>query len=373
MFNLNNIDKKILVLFSTSLFLYYFLTPLLVYFNIIDNYYFKLRILYLSNLYLINPFYIHQLYEILTIFILILLIFYFFRTNKKVEIQKEHINNNLFIFNVIIIICIFFLLQDIFILLKEYIAHYSLYSKKPPRDFLYSLINNRKTYLNLLIIFSVVNFKKNQKLSYLSFILIVMYDVMSNSRISSFFLIILNFFLNIEFKNNFLIKISLFISLLIIVVFYRVYFYQQHFNIIFGDAFDLKISSVIFLNNILNLSFKSFFYENILFLLKDFFYFNVHYTNFFIQDQIPNYSIRGIDSIFCYFFIFLIYSFIFLFLIKHFLTDFNFLYCLKIFLLICLFRGNFVHNLNFVIKTYLLVIIFSWIIKKIKLLKSRAV
>jgi hypothetical protein len=371
MFNINNIDKKIIILFSISLFLYYFLTPLLIYFNIIDNYWFKLRILHLSNLYLTKPFYIHQLYEILTILLLILLIFYFSRTYKKIKIQKEDIKNYSFILNAIIIISIFFLLQDIFILLKEYITHYNLYSKRPPRDLLYSLINNRKTYLNLLIIFSTVNFRKNKKLSYLSFVLIVMYDILSNSRISSFFLIVLNFFVNVELKKNFLTKILLLIFLLTIVVFYRVYFYQQHFNIIFGDAFDLKISSVIFLNNFLNFSFKTFFYENILFLLRDFFYFNVNYTNFFISDQIPYYSIRGIDSIICHFFVFLIYSFLFLFLIKYFPTDFNFLHCLKIYLLICLFRGNFVHNLNFIIKTYLLVIIFSWLIKKIKLLKSR--
>jgi hypothetical protein len=108
MFNINNIDKKIINLFSISLFLYFFLTPLLIYFNIIDNYWFKLRILYLSNLYLIKPFYIHQLYEILTILLLILLIFYFSRTYKKIEIQKEDNKNNLFIFNAIIIISILF-------------------------------------------------------------------------------------------------------------------------------------------------------------------------------------------------------------------------------------------------------------------------
>jgi hypothetical protein len=368
-FNLNNLNRKIITLLTLSLIIFYFIIPILIYHNIINNDLFKLRVSYLEFYYLIKSYYIHQIYEASTLIVLILIILYFSWINQTIKIQNKFSKNNVTAFYIIIVICLFFLLKDILILLNEHINN----SLSISRHKLYSLIDKRVTHLNLLIIFSVVNFKNNKKLSYLVFGSIVIYDLLSFSRHSSFFLLVLHFFVNIELKKNLFLKISLFIIFLVAIIIYRSYFFQQPFNLIYGDSFDLKISSVIFFNNFLNISLKDFIYENFLFLLKDFFYFNVSYKNFFISEISPKYSIRGIDSIICYFIVFLIYSLSFLFLIKKYLINLNFLRCINIYLLICLFRGNFVHNLNFIIKSYLLVIFLSWSLKKLKLLKFKVV
>lgn len=368
-FNFNNLNKKIITLLSLSLIIFYFIVPVLIYYNIINNDLFKLRISYLEFYYFKKSYYIHQIYEVSTMIILILIILYFSSINQTIKIQNKFSKDNGTAFYIIIVICLFFLLKDILVLLNEHINNLSSIS----RHKLYSLIDKRVTHLNLLIIFSVVNYKNNKRLSYLVFGLIVIYDLLSFSRHSSFFLLILHSFVNIDFYKNFFLKIFLIIFLLFGIIIYRSYLFQQPFNLIYGDSFDLKISSVIFFNNFSNISLKDFFHENFLFLLKDFFYFDVSHKNFFISEISPKYSIRGIDSVICYFIVFLIYSFFFLFLIKKFPINLNFLRCINIYLLICLFRGNFVHNLNFIIKSYLLVIFLSCIQKKLKLLKFKVV
>ena len=83
------------------------------------------------------------------------------------------------------------------------------------------------------------------------------------------------------------------------------------------------------------------------------------------------FSARGIDTIICYFFVFIIYIISLFILIINFKITVEFINCSAIYLLISLFRGNFVHNLNFVIKLYLLVFFIQWLIKLLRQLKSK--
>ena len=101
----------------------------------------------------------------------------------------------------------------------------------------------------------------------------------------------------------------------------------------------------------------------------------VNLKNYFLLDypEMPTYSIRGADSLICFFIVFIIYSFILRFLIDNFYIDKYFLNCVFAYLLISLFRGNYVHNLNFIIKIYLLIIFLTWTIQKIQQLRLRVV
>ena len=72
-----------------------------------------------------------------------------------------------------------------------------------------------------------------------------------------------------------------------------------------------------------------------------------------------------------YFFVFIIYIISLFILIINIKISVEFINCSVIFLLISLFRGNFVHNLNFVIKLYLLVLFIQWLIKILRQLKLK--
>jgi len=91
------------------------------------------------------------------------------------------------------------------------------------------------------------------------------------------------------------------------------------------------------------------------------------------KKDFPIFSARGIDTIICYFFVFIVYIIFLLILIINFKISLDFINCSTIFLLISLFRGNFVHNLNFVIKLYLLIISIQWLIKILRQLKLKVV
>ena len=120
-----------------------------------------------------------------------------------------------------------------------------------------------------------------------------------------------------------------------------------------------------------NINIQNFFLENIKFILRDFFYLDFLNINFLKKNDFPIFSARGIDTIICYFFVFIIYIISLFILIINIKICVEFINCSVIFLLISLFRGNFVHNLNFVIKLYLLVLFIQWSIKILRQLKLK--
>lgn len=293
---------------------------------------------------------------------------------KELKTKTNYYNNLCFSLNIIIFICLLLLSKDIYFILKHiYESPLEIFYG---RDLLYSLINNRKTHLNILIILSVANFKSNPRLSSFSYFLILIYDLITLSRVDIFITLILHYFTNINLdklnKKNIYYLFLLFIFIFII-IFYRYYFLQQNFvRSFFSDAFFLKISSQIFFSNIFNVSFYEYILNNIYFFLNDFFYINSKILNFFILPSgSKSLSVRGIDSIICYLLVFLIYYYFIYFLIKNFPLNNNLIVSFNFFILIALFRGNSVHTLGFIIKLYLLIIFLQWLIKNLQSLKFK--
>ena len=312
----------------------------------------------------------YKYYEIYSISFLIIFfcISCHYLKNIKLSYPKFVVKDQKIIFTFILIICIFFLLNDLLLLINYYYS-----TKIILREELYELINNRKTYLNVLIFASVINFKLSKKLSYLSYSLILLYDGLSLSRYSFFILIILHFFVNIDFNRKNLIKWSCFFLILLSIIFYRIILQNLNLLTFFLDSWDVRLGSVITFENLKNITHQTFFIENIKFILRDFFYIDYPNIIFLQKRDFPIFAARGIDTIICFFLVFIIYIIFLLFLIKNFKISIEFINCSNIFLLISLFRGNFVHNLNFVIKLYLLVFFIQWLIKILRRLKLKAV
>jgi hypothetical protein len=312
----------------------------------------------------------YKYYEFFSILFLILFFFIscHYLKNIKLSYPKFIIKDQKIIFTFIITICIFFLLKDLLLLINY---HYS--TKIILREELYELINNRKTYLNVLIFASVINFKLNKKLSYLSYSLILLYDGLSLSRYSFFILIILHFFVNIDFNRRNLIKWFYFFLIILSIIFYRIILQNLNLLTFFLDSWDVRLGSEVTFENLKNITHQTFFIENIKFILRDFFFIDYPNINFLQKRDFPSFAARGIDTIICYFLVFIIYIISLFFLIKNFKISIEFINCSNIFLLISLFRGNFVHNLNFVIKLYLLVFFIQWLIKILRRLKLKVV
>jgi hypothetical protein len=341
--------------------IYYFFFPLIFLFsNFLSNKnIFNYEIYYIIEFDLKNYFIQYNFFSLIFLFLIFYILYKnFFSSNI---IKKFAINNNTY--NLVTIICILFLFKDIFYLIKYYFDNENI-----DRSLLYyELLNNRRTHLNLLIIVSVINFKDNKILSYFSYFLISLYSLLSYSRIELFLLLFCHVTTNIFYdKKNFLKNFLIFIFVFIFIFFYRFIVSGQSFFHLFIEPLHLMISSMVFFKNLLLLNFDNFFLQNINFFFKDFFYLPVDLNNYFAHPKIPTYSIRGIDSLFCYFFVFWIYFLILKLLIHFFYIDKYFLNCIFAYLLTSLFRGNFVHNLNFIIKIYLLIILLSWIIIKIQ-------
>jgi hypothetical protein len=348
--------------------IYYFFFPIIFLFSnfISSKSIFVSEISYIAELNEKNYYIYYNSFSLIFLFLIFYILYKIFFSLNNIKKIKVHY----YAYNLVIIICILFLLKDIFYLIKYYFDNDHI-----NRTLLYyDLLNNRRTHLNLLIIISVINFKENKTLSYLSYFLISLYSLLSFSRIELFLLFFCHLVTNISyFEKNFLRKFLIFISIVSFIFFYRFVISGQSFFYLFVEPLHLMISSMIFFKNLLLSNIDNFLHQNINFFLNDFFYLSVNFNNYFVHPNIPTYSIRGIDSLFCFFFVFLVYFFILKLLIRVFYINKYFLNCIFAYLLTSLFRGNFVHNLNFTIKIYLLIILLSWIINKIQRSRLRAV
>jgi hypothetical protein len=312
----------------------------------------------------------YKYYEIFSILFVIFFLFILYNYLKNIKITHTTfiIKDQKIIFTFVIVICIFFLLKDFLLIINYYYS-----AKNILRGELYELINNRKTYLNILIFASVINFKLSKKLSYLSYSLILLYDGLTLSRYSIFITVILHYFINIDFNRKNLAKWFYFFLILISIFFYRIIIQNKNMLTFFLDSFDVRLGSEITFEKLQSITIQTFFIENIKFILSDFFYLDSLKINFLQKEDFPTFSARGIDTVICYFLVFIIYIISLFFLIVNFKIGFEFINCSVIFLLISLFRGNFVHNLNFVIKLYLLVFFIQWLIKILRRLKLKVV
>jgi hypothetical protein len=312
----------------------------------------------------------YKYYEIFSISFLFIFFFILYNSLKSIKVTHPRfiIKDHKIIFIFIIVLCIFFLLKDLLMLINYYYL-----AKIIKREELYELINNRKTYLNILIFASVINFKLSKKISYISYLLILLYDGLSLSRYSIFSLLILHYFINIDFNRKNLVKWFYFFLILILIIFYRIIIQNRDILSFFMDSFDVRLGSEITFEKLQNITHQTFFIENIKFFLSDFFYLDSLNINFLQKKDFPIFSARGLDTIICYFLVFIIYIISLFFLMANFKISDEFINCSIVFLLISLFRGNFVHNLNFVIKLYLLVFFIQWLIKILRQLKLKVV
>jgi hypothetical protein len=302
-----------------------------------------------------------------------LLTFIFILFSRKFLKNIHLVNYKIFIkdqkeiFTLISILSLLILLKD----LLEIINYYYL-NDNILRENLYQLINNRKTYLTILIIISVANFSLSRKLSYICYLAVILYDLLTLSRYNIFLLAILHFFVNINlFKKK--LNLIYFFLILFFIITYRLVFLNRDVFGIFSDSFDIMLGSMISFDNLKNINFQMFFIDNIKFILKDFFYLDVFNINFLQKENFPIFSARGIDSIIYHFFAFLIYIIILYFCIKNLKISSAFINSIIVFLIISLFRGNFVHNVNFIIKLYVLIFFIQWLIKILKRLNLKVV
>lgn len=278
--------------------------------------------------------------------------------------------------NVILVFAIFFVIKDNLILLDN------LLNGNFERTFIYeNFLSGRTTHINICIILSVLNFKYNKKIAYLGYLSILFYSVFSLSRVPMFYMFLLHIILNLELIKKNIKNILLVLILIFFIIAYRILFSLDQFNYInvVTDFFALHVNTFIFYENFIQIFkidqfFINYIKENYFFLVKNLFYLDVVNFNFYETKYLRSLSVRGSDSVLSYFLCFLgLISFYYLFLILD-KNKNNYLFIVLIsYLSIIAFRGNFVHNLAFVLKFHILIILSAWIIKMLKLLKSKVV
>lgn len=313
-------------------------------------------------------------FEFFTLFILIFIYFYLNLIIKKSLSYKKIYTSNekninkeyKILFFILILVCSVFLLKDIYLLYE----HHSYNNFQGfDRNKLWEIIDNRKTYLNIIIIISVCNFKLNPKVSYFAYFLVISFDYLSASRFSTFYLSLLHIFINIDFNKKNIFKLLTLFLLLGFFLFIRIYRNEQNFLHFLIETTDVRSGSHITFFNLSKFSFYQYLNENINFFLKNFFYLNLYVKDLldlpWSQYFMPHFAGRGVNFIISYFFVFVIYLIFFKLLLKRCLIFRGFLSTIYIFLVLSLFRGNFVHNLNFILKLYLLILISMFLLKKI--------
>jgi hypothetical protein len=340
---------------------------------------FNQRFFYFWRSYVLLNNYSYIYLEIFSLFILIFIYFYLnYILKKSLSYKKVYTNNEKninkeykILFFLLILVCLVFLSKDIY---QLYEHHYSIGFKGFKRNELWEIINKRNTHLNIIIIISVCNFKINRKVSYFAYFFVIIYDYLSASRFSTFYLILLHIFINIDFNKKNFLKLLIFLLFLGSLLFIRIYRNEQHFLHIIIETVDVRTGSHIFFFNLSKFSFYQYLNENINFLLNNFFYLNLPVKNLlylpWTQYYLPGFAGRGVNFIISYFFVFIIYLIFFKLLLKRYIIFRGFLSTIYLFLVLSLFRSNFVHNLNFILKLYLLILIGLFLLKKILKFKN---
>jgi len=307
------------------------------------------------------------------------LIFYFLLLRLfSLSIDKFHENklevNTKLAINLILFFTIIFVIKDCLILLDNFL------NGNFERTFIYkNFLSGRTTHINVCIILSVLNFRYYRKIAYLGYFLILFYSILSLSRVPMFYMFLLHIILNLELIKKNIKKILLILILIFLIVIYRILFNLDQLNYInlLTDFLALHINTFVFYENFsqnfkIDQFFLNYIKENYYFIMNNIFYFDYTNFNFYETKYFRSLSVRGSDSVMSHFICFLgLISFCCLLLIAD-KNKNNYLFIVLIsYLSIVAFRGNFVHNLAFVLKFYMLIILTTWIIKMLKLLKSK--
>ena len=332
-----------------------------------------------------------------TLFILIFC-FVFIKLTKvtNIKIIRENIKNDkLFysILKIILIICIAYILFDVLKVLKFWFENYANLNVDSRAHIYKEFLSKRLTYVKIAIITSVFLFKTDKVLSLLGFLSIIVLDLISLSRFNIAILgivFLLNNF-NINKKNIFflLLVISILFSYRPISQYFLGYnsfdleFFIEYFLrhasgefyavfstlMIFVDNFLITIKLFLKLSTILNMLL---FYinDNINFLLRGFFYYpGLDYYNYWHHHYMDNYfANHGATYIMAYPLVLVLYYYI---LKKFVLTlvnqgyDINFFRVIICFLLSMSFRSNMIHEIGFIIKFIMLIVIINVLTKNI--------
>ena len=307
---------------------------------------------------------------IYNIFIFILCIFVFIITKNLFNIKDAKVISQEAIL-IILFFCLVFLTVDIVNLIQYRLENEIIYRS----EIYYAVLNKRNTHVILIIFLSVANFKNNKLVSIICYTMLISFALLSLSRIELFYLVVFHFINHVNYKKK--TNLIIFFLFFIFAVFYRIILHK--FNLIYFlvEPLHTKLSSLIILENLQKIDFFDYLKQNLNYLLRDFFYIKTDIKNFInlaqYDPKYTTYSIRGMESIILYPIVFFIYILFLKMLIRFFYFNnyLNNIFCF--YLLFSLFRGNIVHNLGFVIKLLILLSFTTWLIQKIKSLKSKAV
>lgn len=269
------------------------------------------------------------------------------------------------------------------------------------REYIYSMfLGGRQTHIKILIILSIYLFKQNRKQALIGYLLIFFYDFISLSRYNFFSLIVIHFliYFKLDYLKNNLLKIILILVGIFIFLNIRAYIIKPgHFmnnnEIIMYMLrhFLGEFNSVFISLSIFNYEFKEIFIkiysqysivlyvqDNLNFLLSSFFYQNTDaLIDYWSSTKLPlsKYSKFGTTYIISYFFVFIflliIYRIINVLMNLFSVKDALFVKITSAYILATSFRSNIVHEIGFIIKLIILILVLDLIFKYLKPIKNK--
>ena len=274
----------------------------------------------------------------------------------------------------ITLICGLFLLKDIYVIVINYFSDDPIVGRY---DIYHAFLNKRLTYVNIFLINTIFLYFIDRKWFYSCLILILLFDILTLSRIEIFYLILMGsvFFLNLKLltskKNIFLIL------LLLILVFYRAIFTNQNLlNQLLWEPYSIYLYTLNFYTNLFSsenfINTNNYFINNILYLFNNFFYTDFKIPNYdmTLNHNLPKMSSRGANYLSLYPVSMLCITYMLLLVRKMYsVLSYNYFNICIVYIFFSIFRGNFVHSAAFCLKVLIITGIVTWIIKVIKLSK----
>lgn len=303
-------------------------------------------------------------------FFLIKIIFFDVLSKKKnlIELNKDLYNKILLFFFYLGLI---FLIYDLILIIKFY---FSFFQNDIIQDknfnlrsyIFYNILDKRNTALKIFLIISVYFFitENHKKLGIVGIVLLFFYNFITLGRYEVFILLWLLFIL--DYKNLFKKKKIIYLFTASALIFLVSYYLRFNTDVrqVFGEMRALLISQIIFKINFFDYiqdgqyNFNLFLNNNCNYLMKSFFYINAEVIDFWKSNVLVNkYSNHGITFVFIYPLVIFFYILMLSFLKIYGYLNGDFLKVCITYVLINSIRGNSVHELGFVIKLNLLILI----------------
>ncbi len=393
-------NKKKFLYFSIIVFSFYILSPYFAY--LYGNYFFENVLLNFpvnshdtSRKYvlkILNQTNFHYIFIInFSLFIIILFFFYKMLHNKRLKenyildhFEKEKLIQ---IFQILILICIFFLIKDFYQLYIYITSENRLFTGAPShtvldhRAFVYRFIDGRiQTHYVIGAIFSIYSIKnKNYYFSIPCLVGIIALETLTFSRFY-IFLICVSFLVLSKKKFAYII-----VSTIFILIFYRLIIYSSLASVLdnlLWEPISLWCTEIVkFQNSLLEIK-QSNFFQKLLFnnLSTNFIFFDFNNSYYLFSEnkykQFGSYANFGLIDIIAYPLqtLILIISILLLKKIinKYFYLN-NLFLVLSIFSFFKILRGSSMDGLSFILKfeiLLILAIIFYFLLKKLNFFKS---